>query len=554
MDVYVQGKSKVTLTQNDFIATGGEGSIYVRGFEAYKIYHDPSKMIPVGKIRELSRITNPDVIKPEDILLSGSGEPIGYTMRYIKDSYPLCKLFPAVFRTKHGITPEIINKLVHRKRTGVQGIHDCSILLVDLNEMNFLVSSKFDTIYFIDVDSYGCPHYAAPVLMESVRDRHSKPGVFNEGTDWFSFAIVSFQMFTGIHPYKGSHPRVSGLDERMLANLSVLNKDVSVPPVCQPFDVIPSGYFQWYLRVLEGGERIPPPEGIEAIVFTTIVSKPIVTAGLINMELVHEYSSNIISYRCGLAITSTGTYSGAKRVFGGGDFHIARTTSGKRVAVWKQDMLKMAGIDSPREIPMILDVDDMFSYGGDVYVKQGNKLLHIELKELYPSVFPAATMVANVTSKSTTMFDGVAMQDALGMWFATILPKAGCTYNVKIPELKGYKVVDAKFERGVLAVVGEKQSVYDMFIFRFSNDYSSYDIIKHEDITYTGISMAVLDSGVAVVMVEGTDIVLFSSRKGSTGTRRFSDPAFSADMQLVADGNTLMAIQANRLYKLSMKQ
>ena len=57
--------------------------------------------------------------------------------------------------------------------------------------------------------------------MDSVRDRHAAG--WNEGTDWFSFALVSFQMFVGIHPYKGKHPALKTLDERMAQNVSVLH-------------------------------------------------------------------------------------------------------------------------------------------------------------------------------------------------------------------------------------------------------------------------------------------------------------------------------------------
>ena len=39
-------------------------------------------------------------------------------------------------------------------------------------------------------------------------------GVFDLA-HWFAFAVVTFQLFTGIHPYKGKHPSVLDLDARM---------------------------------------------------------------------------------------------------------------------------------------------------------------------------------------------------------------------------------------------------------------------------------------------------------------------------------------------------
>lgn len=53
MKVTVQGQGQVTLLQSDFVAAGGEGSIYCKGTTAYKIYADPKRMLPLGKMTEL---------------------------------------------------------------------------------------------------------------------------------------------------------------------------------------------------------------------------------------------------------------------------------------------------------------------------------------------------------------------------------------------------------------------------------------------------------------------------------------------------------------------
>src|SRR5947199_212129 len=82
---------------------------------------------------------------------------------------------------------------------------------------------------------------------------------FSPETDWFSFAIISFQMFIGIHPYRGLHPSLPDLDARMSANVSVLNPRVSIPKLCYPFSVIPQAYRDWYRAIFEDGKRVPPP-------------------------------------------------------------------------------------------------------------------------------------------------------------------------------------------------------------------------------------------------------------------------------------------------------
>ena len=92
-------------------------------------------------------------------------------------------------------------------------------------------------LFIIDVDSYQTPGFPATAA------DGQRPGPpcrgFSEETDWFSFAIVSFQMFAGIHPYRGNYPALPRPETPDEANVSVLNPRCHVPKVCYPFSVIP---------------------------------------------------------------------------------------------------------------------------------------------------------------------------------------------------------------------------------------------------------------------------------------------------------------------------
>jgi DNA-binding helix-hairpin-helix protein with protein kinase domain len=264
---FVQGKGAIQLSSRDFKAQGGEGAIFVKGSTAYKIYSDPQKTISPEKIQELSALTEPNIIRPLELLLDGKNRQIGYSMRYAGQSLLLCQLFPRAFRQRHNLTPDVTLQLVRKLQNGVRRVHSNGILIVDLNDLNFLVAEYFRELYFIDVDSYQTPSFPATVLMESVRDRQAQ--TFTTGSDWFSFAVVSFQMLVGIHPFKGTYApfdnlsdKAKKLDERMRANISVLHTGVSVPATCLPFSVIPRAYLDWYNAVFETGKRIAPPESL----------------------------------------------------------------------------------------------------------------------------------------------------------------------------------------------------------------------------------------------------------------------------------------------------
>ena len=185
-------------------------------------------------------------------------------------------------------------------QTGVSHIHSRGILIVDLNEMNFLVAPDFSELFFIDVDSYQTPSFPATVLMESVRDRHAK--AFSSDSDWFSFAVVSFQMFVGIHR---SRERIRLFNTCLTtrrnstracsANVSVLHPGVSVPAACLPFSVIPPNYLDWYRAVFEQGKRLPPPQAVQAVI--AVAGPPVghsIASRRFEVREVREFDSEII--------------------------------------------------------------------------------------------------------------------------------------------------------------------------------------------------------------------------------------------------------------------
>jgi hypothetical protein len=150
---YKVGSKSITLSNKDLKGSGGEGSVYVKGSSAYKIYHDRNKMLPLGKIQELSVIQDPRVIKPLEVITDANG-PVGYSMMATpQDACVLCQYFPRAFRTRFGLDNGFSNALVEAIRSGVENIHKSGVLLVDLNEMNFLFETQKPNVFFIDVDS-----------------------------------------------------------------------------------------------------------------------------------------------------------------------------------------------------------------------------------------------------------------------------------------------------------------------------------------------------------------------------------------------------------------
>ncbi len=558
----MRGKGDVTLTDQHFKAQGGEGKIYVLGGQAYKIYLDPTKMIPEAKIRELSVLSAPNIIKPELVLMDSKNKPVGYSMRTVPgQTYPLIQTFPKAFRDRNKLDPQKMLALVRKLQEGVGHCHSHKILVVDLNEMNFLVDHHFKDIFFLDVDSYQTPSFPATALMESVRDRHMQGYQFNTGTDWFSFGVVSFQMMVGIHPYKGKHSSIKDLDSRMKKNVSVLNPDVSVPATVLPFSLIPRIYLDWYEAIFEKGQRVPPPADLTAVI---IVQTPQVTAQMgsnqFDIEEIFDLSAPISYYLAtsDLMVTGDGVFAG-KRFYPNtpADAKIAITPKFNHPVVGYIDGFRMAkfyDLINQKDIAGSFAAEEMMHYDGRIYIRRGLQLLELEFVEFSNQIIVNMKHIGNVTENSSRMYDGVLIQNMLGACYASIMPSAGLHYQPRLKELDGYQIVDAKYENKVLMVVGSKAGKYDRFVLRFDDTYLAYDVSVVTDISYTGLNFTVLDQGVVIHINEDEEVEVFTNRKGSSNSnmQKRKDPAIGGDCKLFHRGTQALFARGNKLYKFKM--
>lgn len=554
MDVFVGGTQKISLHRADFKAQGGEGSIYVKGKTAYKVYADSQKAIPRAKIRQLAALSRPEIIKPVDVLLDAKQTPVGYTMPCVPDALPLCRTFNKAFRDRNRLTPDRALALVRKLQDGVAHVHAQGLLIVDLNETNFLVDAPLDTLYFIDVDSYQTPQFPATALMDSVRDRHAQ--AFSPLTDWFSFAIVAFQMFVGIHPYKGKHAQLKTLDERMQANVSALSKDVSVPAVCLPFDVIPPAYRQWFRAVLDDGKRLAPPTDPHlVIILAPPVMRPAYGRSLFDIEELQTFDSDIVQFAHGLPVTQDGVILGGRALLNSAVRLGIAPQNGHAVAVWvDHGCVRFFDLHAGHELPATVPGDDIMATDGRLYVRQGLSLLEIEFLALPAATLVSAKIVATVMENATQLFEGAALVNMLGAWYATLLPARGKAYQVRLPELDGWTIVDTKFQNTVMMVIAERRGRYDKLILRFANDFQTYDIRRIPDVHAANINFVALDTGVCLHLTENDELEIFTNKKDDPTLKVLADAMLQGDCRLFKNGAQALFACGNTLHKFAMRK
>jgi len=571
MKVWIDGGKAVSLSQPDFVGQGGQGQVYARGDRAFKIYSDPRAALHPGKLRELGRIQHDSVLVPEAMILDRKGDPIGFRMPFVPDSFTLCQTFPRAFRERHGITDASVMKLVEQLREAVEAVHRAGALIVDLNEMNVLVSSDLKDLYLIDVDSFATANHPPTGVMETIRDRHSS--TFSEVTDWFSFAIVTFQMFVGIHPFKGKHATLRGLDARMQANVSVLNKDVRMPQSVYPLDVIPAAYRSWYEAVFEHGRRIAPPvRGAASPALVPKVTRvPVNGANVVSQEL-ESFPETVLDYWSTSGGLVAQLQSGLMR---GG--RALKLGSGKLVGIMSLgdgtpmavvvDAGRVVFVDTQTgsRVRLELALARPVVHADRLYGISGGSVFEIGLSEVAGTVIPSPREVVRVLPHATQLFSGTAIQNLLGSTYASLFQEPGAAAQVRLSCLDPYQIVDARYVPGhtqaagrrdgggVLVVIASRNGVYDRLTIRFSANHDHHDVRVVSDVIPTSANFAVLDSGVVVSLNEDEDLELFKATPGDPAIKIVSDAGIDGQMILSSRRRELLFARGNGIYSLCMQ-
>ena len=261
MKIIAENKGWVTLESRHLIAAGGEGTVYGRDGDAFKVYHQPRNL--ADKLRLLKGLNHPGIIAPRGLLKNERGRCVGYWMRR-ETGEALPNLFANAWRQANAFGAAETEATVAAMREVVAFAHGRGALMVDANEFNWLVPGLHGNQpqprpVAIDVDSWQIGPYPGSALMPSIKDWQASG--FSENTDWFAWGVVTFQLFTGIHPFKGTHPGYGrgDLETRMRANASIFDAGVRLNAAVRDPAVIPAGLLAWYQAVFRDGARCPPP-------------------------------------------------------------------------------------------------------------------------------------------------------------------------------------------------------------------------------------------------------------------------------------------------------
>jgi hypothetical protein len=575
--VVLDGRGPVTLRPSDHIATGGEGSIYRVSDLVVKLYLDPEKMKrrrTSEKIRKLSSLLkHPYIMTPMGIAMTEAGDPVGHYLPYVEDppvGHPLSRVFTNDFYQQEGFNVARASTLVERMREVVMFAHDKGAVLIDPNELNwFALSVKKDPEpRIIDVDSWVVGQMPSTVaVMPSIRDWHAKG--FGHESDWFSWAVVTFQVYTGIHPYKGTLDGYARTDmeRRMKDNASVFTSGVRLNRAVRDFSCIPLPLLEWYEAAFQKGERTLPPSPFDIRRVTARAAQVLRTVtvgrtGILVFEKLfgHPEDSVVRVFNCGVALLSSGALVdiATKRrimVMQSTNCEVAKVGHGWLVGCLEKRKASFIYINdddlTSETLQFTMKGRQLVGYENRMFIAGEDGLTEVRFSLFGKKLIASAGQTWGIIANSTKWFGGVGVLDAMGAKFVIAPFGDGAVAQMRAPELDGVQVVAAKAGNRFAAFITlNKKGEYHKVEFTFDREYRSYKpwigLVDGPE-----LNLAILPKGVCATIMKDGELDVFVP--GSGNVNRAEDDQVATDMLLSNWGDRVVYVQDGELWAVRMK-
>lgn len=559
MKIKVKNK---TIDEKDliYVSEGGEKKVFRIGNLAYAIYHDPIHMIPVPKIKELSKLDLKYIINPKNVIQNEKGNNIGYTMDYIQDGIWFSKLFNKNFRKEHDIDDKKSIKIISNLRKLVNYVHENNCLIVDLNEMNFILNEKNITeIFSIDTTSYQTPSYPATAIVPLIKDPHASK--FDQNTDWYSWGMLVSQLLIGTNPFRGKHKDFDKfslnerVEERKKANVSIFNKDVKLPGACRSLDILPKGLYDWMFKVYEQGERIPPPENFEELVQVAINKAIKHDKDDLSFNMLMEFKSNIFDLFNGP--TSVVVLENGNIKWGKNNLKVNKKCKilcnkdmSRLYSFYIKDNLLHYKTSEGKEDIINISCKKLIQSKDRLFVLSNSNINEVKIRSMGSNEMITMDLIGKSVSnhENILMSDGVILENQLGTWIYRLFKPDKGIYYGNLKEIKGKRIVEYSADSNVLALKTFENNQYNRYIFKFNDN--GYSVIKEEAVEPGSINLCVNDQGICCMVVENGDFFVFNNKLETNKFDIIRSSAMTSKITIKCINNKFLAFYDNKLYQI----
>ena len=212
----------------------------------------------------------------------------------------------------------------------------------------------------------------------------------------------------------------------------------------------------------------------------------------------------------------------------------------------------MQELSSGEETTLALANQSVLTYEGRIYVHHGSKVSEVRRIGAGSSASLTLSLAVNVLAHATQLWPGFVFQNLLGNAYLSLLPRAGFSYQVAIPELSGAILVDARFEGQVLVATAHRDGGMDRLIFRFDESFQRYDCRVVKGVEVATANLTVLDSGLCLCLNEDEELEIFPCQMGSTKLELITDTSLCGEMKLSSRGAQALVTSLGSLYRIEM--
>lgn len=573
MDLVNGSKADISIDDTkDFVGSGGEKKIFIKGQKALGVYHNPDNAMPIERCTELSVLTHPGIVRPQGLLFKAS-KRVGETMQAIQNPWVLCSLFTMAFRKKHHLDEKAVSVISKAMNEIVQHSHQHGIFVVDNNENNWLVSDDFRRVFAIDTGNWQTPNFKSTMIMLNVKDPFNQPG---EKADWYAQAILLANLWIGKHPFEAEHPKykdipkakdINGIPHRPMMESMMKDKVAFFDPQCTlnracfPLDSIPAALRSWMKETLMGDLRTAPPTDFSVVAAVRTLN---VLSSSHKFEITKLFTAvgdilHVVKPNLKRTIITTHKWYVDGQAY---DYNLQCKPESIHVGYTNTDLPVIAGIvdgelrlQSQKEsVISHINASDVVSVNGRLIVLNRMSASEVELVDLGGRIGVRLNRVGQLLDLpgATKAFPGCVIQNMLGSWRVSTFPIKGRCISTRLIDLEDSQIVDAKYESGVLLVIGQKGGIYSRMTY-FERGENELMLARTEtNVANEAMNWTVNGRGTMTQIKDDGQLEASKVIHGSAITR-FDDPVLSTEMILTAEGNKTNFIRSNELYSLSVK-
>jgi len=257
-----------------------------------------------------------------------------------------------------------------------------------------------------------------------------------------------------------------------------------------------------------------------------------------------------------LVVTDDGTYLDGKRIGraprGAAFVGFSKGRGLPVVGALEANGLWLWDAHNQQTLAFGLSVDALCESEGRLYGRSGKNLVELRLVEVGQNLVAAPQVVAHVAQHATRLYEGVAIQGLLGATHATLLGARG-SHTLHLPELDPARVIDARYQSGVLMVLTRTQAQWARWVFRFDLATGRYDARQTRLSGPESLDFVVLATGVCVALGGDGGLELFVGRVGAQGSKHLTEEALDDDLRLVSRGGQLGFVRGGEVGTLRMR-